>query len=329
MLNFCTLFNSIYLTRGLVMYNSLAKHCKDFHLYIFAFDDVSYSILNELNLEKATIISLGTFENEELLSIKPTRTTAEYCWTCTPATVEYCLDTYELPSCTYIDADLLFFADPTVLFDELGEDDSVIITDHRYTPEYDQTATSGKYCVQFVYFKNDKQGRTVLKWWKDACIEWCYNRFEDNKFGDQKYLDDWCERFKGVHELQHLGGGVAPWNAQQYTISTVGDRLFGKVNGTDETFDLIFYHFHDLKYCEKDAFHLGHYELTHGHLTNIYKPYVIALKEVEKELRSISKDNLFHEIKEIPRINKSLRRMYRFHVFGHLNNYYKTRYLIK
>ena len=329
MLNFCTLFNSIYLTRGLAMYKSLAKHCKEFHLYIFAFDEVSYSVLKDLELENATIISLHSFENDELLSIKSTRTIAEYCWTCTPATVAYCLDNYKLPSCTYLDADLLFFADPAVLYEELEESKSVIITDHRYTPNYDQSATSGKYCVQFVYFKNDKQGRIVLNWWNDACIDWCYNRFEDNKFGDQKYLDDWCERFEGVHELQHLGGGVAPWNVQQYTIFNDNDRLAGKVDETNQTFDLVFYHFHDLKYCENDAFHLGHYELRQDHLRYIYKPYVIALKDAEEELDSISSVNTFHEIKEIPRINKSLRRKYRFSVYGHFDNYYKRKYLIK
>lgn len=329
MLNFCTLFNSIYLTRGLAMYYSLAEHCKDFHLYIFAFDDTSNEVLKELKLEKATVISLNSFESEELLAVKPTRTTAEYCWTCTPATITYCLDTFNLDSCTYIDADLFFFSDPNVLIDEICEEDSVIITDHRYTPEYDQTATSGKYCVQFVYFKNDERGRTTLNWWKDACIEWCFSRFEDNKFGDQKYLDDWCERFKGIHELQHLGGGVAPWNVQQYTFSGDLERPVGTVNENGKAFELIFYHFHYLRYCEKKTFYLGTYSLTRNDLTYVYKPYIVALKKAKEIVLSISEGNAFHEVSEIPRIRKSLRKTFKFHFYGYLNNYYKARYLIK
>ena len=68
MINYCTLFNCNYLTRGLAMYESLKEHSKDFHLFIFAFDDRSYELLNKLNLEFVTVISLLEFEDEELLS---------------------------------------------------------------------------------------------------------------------------------------------------------------------------------------------------------------------------------------------------------------------
>ena len=55
------------------MYNSLSQHCKDFHLYVFAFNDECYSILQSLQLKNVTIISLSEFEDEELLKVKPIR----------------------------------------------------------------------------------------------------------------------------------------------------------------------------------------------------------------------------------------------------------------
>src|SRR6218665_225898 len=157
MQNFCTLFNSFYLSRGLALYNSLLKQNASFHLYIFAFDDACYHVLRRLNLQNATIIPLSEFETPELLSVKAGRTAAEYCWTCTSFTIWHCIHTYSLDHCTYVDADLLFFADPSVLTDEMG-DKSVLITEHRYSPDYDQAALSGIYCVQFVTFKNTQDG---------------------------------------------------------------------------------------------------------------------------------------------------------------------------
>ena len=60
-------------------------------------------------------------EDEALLKLKEERSKAEYCWTCTPVTIEYVLKHFKEPSCTYIDADLYFFADPQVLFDEMEQ----------------------------------------------------------------------------------------------------------------------------------------------------------------------------------------------------------------
>jgi len=43
-MNFCTIFDSEYLLKGLVMYRSLEENCDDFHLYIFLFDEKSEKI---------------------------------------------------------------------------------------------------------------------------------------------------------------------------------------------------------------------------------------------------------------------------------------------
>ena len=272
--NFCTLFDSHYLTRGVALYESLLENCPEFHLYIYTFDDVSYEILVSLKLSHATIVSLGELEDEALLEVKSTRSVGEYCWTCTPSIIKHAIETYQLPACTYLDADIYFFSDPASLIDELG-DGSILITEHRYTSEYNQTKNSGTYCVQFTTFKNDTSGMSALNWWRQACIEWCYNRVEDGKFGDQKYLDDWPVRFEGVHVLQHLGGGVAPWNVQQYDLS-------------DPRFVVVFYHFHGLKFIQNQMVNLGKYKYTPAVLSRVYQPYISHIERINAQLVSIS-----------------------------------------
>jgi hypothetical protein len=244
---------------------------------------ISICTLLKLNLAHTTVISLKEFEDQELLNIKPTRSAAEYCWTCTPATILYCIRTFKLDSCTYIDADLLFFSDPAVLIEEMGTD-SVLIIAHRYTPEYDQTTNSGKYCVQFMTFRNDARGMKVLTWWKDRCIEWCYARFEDGKFGDQKYLDDWTTRFEGVHELKHIGGGVAPWNLQQYTIRKKNEKLFVQ-EGTAKEVELVFFHFHYIKFFLHDIVRItSHYDISRQFVMLVYWPYLTKLKRLSQKV---------------------------------------------
>ena len=74
MLKFCTLFNSVYLSRGLAMYHSLEQHCDAFHLYVVTFDDDCFLALSKLRLANATIIKQQDFENEDLLAVKAGRT---------------------------------------------------------------------------------------------------------------------------------------------------------------------------------------------------------------------------------------------------------------
>jgi len=196
--NFCTLFDSNYLTKGLALYRSLEKHCENFHLYIFAFDKITLEVLRKLNLSGTTVISLKEFEDDELIGVKPTRTNAEYCWTATSSTILYVLEKYKVESCTYVDADIFFYSSPKPIFDEL-RDKSILLTEHGYSTEYKRKLKfSGKYCVQFITFKNDKYGLTALRWWRERCLEWCFAHYEDGKFGDQVYLDRWPELFGDV-----------------------------------------------------------------------------------------------------------------------------------
>ncbi|MCB9139508.1 MAG: hypothetical protein H6642_14295 [Caldilineaceae bacterium] len=242
---FCTYFDRNYLTRGLTLYKSLQRHCKrSFVLWILCFDNDTYNILARLKLPGIRLISQQEFEtgDEELIRVKADRSRVEYYWTCTPSLPLYVL--YHNPGVdliSYLDADLCFYADPQPIYDELGTS-SILIHEHRYAPEHAYLeAISGVYNVGLMAFRRDEQGLACLHWWRARCLEWCYARTEDGKFGDQKYLDDWPQQFNDVTVLQHKGAGLAPWNLTQYHFKARQQHIV--VDGDP----LIFFHFHGLR----------------------------------------------------------------------------------
>lgn len=249
--HFCTYFDRNYLTRGLALYESLRQHCRrPFRLWALCFDEESYATLNRLNLPGIRPISQEAFEagDEKLLQVKSERARVEYYWTCTPSLPLYVLrQAPEVDVITYLDADLYFFNDPQPIYDEFA-DGSILIIAHRYAPEHAHyAATSGIYNVGMMAFRRDENGLACLNWWRARCLEWCYARFEDGKFGDQKYLDDWPERFAGVVELQHPGAGLAPWNLANYTFASKGRdiRIDGQL--------LLFFHFHRFRFVSANV----------------------------------------------------------------------------
>jgi hypothetical protein len=288
MINFCTLFNSGYLSRGLALYRSLIATHEDFRLYVFCFDDITYDVLRRLKLDRIVLVRLVDFESPELLRVKPGRTTGEYCWTCTSHIIRYSLDTFSLPEITYLDADLFFYAPPSVLLEEFDRSGaSVLITPHRYTRRYDISWRSGIYCVQFITFRADERGLKALDWWREQCLEWCYARVEKGKFGDQKYLDDWPTRFAGIHVLEHLGGGVAPWNVQQYDIMRESDRFQGRERSTGVKFDVVFFHFHNVRFLTNGYIDLGDYHLRPSVKRSLFQPYVASLEQAASDIHGI------------------------------------------
>lgn len=294
MMNFCTLFDSYYLDKGIALYRSLEKVAEDFHLYIFCFDDKSREVLRKQNFSHATVLHHSDFENESLLKLKAERSKAEYCWTCTPVIIEYVLQNYPVESCTYIDADLYFFANPAVLFDEIEEAGAdIVITEHRFTNSLKDKRylrRSGKYCVEFNYFNQSKHAKEALDWWKERCFEWCYHLYEPERMGDQKYLEKFPVLFSGVHELQHLGGGAAPWNLAQYELVQNPEEITLKERKSGREFPLVFYHFQNVRYLNEDKVNINSGTHSKPLKEAIYRPYLKEVEAVRKELKEIGID---------------------------------------
>jgi hypothetical protein len=186
-----------------------------------------------------TLLPLREVETRELLEIKQGRNSREYCWTVTPFSFQAVFQRDgTVHRVTYLDADLFFFADPRLLLRELDESGKgVLITEHAFAPEHSHfLATSGRFCVQFLTFRRTTEAAKVMKWWQEKCLEWCFDRREEERFGDQKYLDLWPELFtQEVHILRQTEKTLAPWN-----VTFVEETVQGGL-------DPVFYHFQGLR----------------------------------------------------------------------------------
>lgn len=259
---FCTTFDSNYLDKGLVLYDSMVKCMEEFKLYVFAFDSKCEEILKKENLKNVVIVGMNEFESPELLEVKAERTRAEYCWTCSSWSVKYVLEKYGEKICTYIDADMMFFSSPQCIFDEMHKKKcSTIIVPHRFRSEEEEKKAHdevGSFCVEFNTFVNDENGKTALDWWAYQCLKWCYYAVPGTTewYGDQKYLNVFPEKFEGVMVCDHYGVGLAPWNTCLVDSAGENDGVpYIRVIGTDMIYPVIIYHFESVSFLSKHILH--------------------------------------------------------------------------
>ena len=296
---YCTLFDSYYSALGLTMIRMFRKYNQE-RIYIFPFDELTHDLLVKADLMNVVIIRQEAFETDQLREIKPKRTVAEYCFTCTPWIIRHVLKEYDESHCVYLDADLGFYNDADLLLSEVGwnqlesdetnfeshflatvhKDISILLTSHKFASIYKNLeARSSTYNVQFIGFLNDVNGKSALNWWCDECC-----KPTPGKFSDQVLLNDWLDRFEGVHVLQHPGH-VAPWNVVDYEFVREYDELSLK-NITQPVWirdwPVVLYHFHNL--CEKRLAKC--YRISRNTKIYIYDEYFREL-EITKELYNL------------------------------------------
>lgn len=281
---FCTLFDSNYLLKGIAMLRSLAQHCPGAHVHVLCMDEQTQRILGRLKLPYITCIALADLEDDALLAAKKDRSVAEYCWTLSPCLPWYVLaHNPQIDFITYVDADLLFYSPVQPLFDEIGAS-SVAIIEHRFTQRTQHLEVNGRFCVEWVSFRRDEEGMACLARWRQQCIEWCYYKLEDKRMGDQKYLDEWPQRYASLHILQHVGAGVAPWNYEQYRF---GMNTVGQIMVDDAL--LIFYHFHQFQLLDNGKFDRlsSFYSSECLEPQAVYEAYEATLQTALREVRAV------------------------------------------
>tara|TARA_B100001059_G_C17831435_1_gene584934 strand:+ start:968 stop:1942 length:975 start_codon:yes stop_codon:yes gene_type:complete len=302
-LNFCTYFDLNYLPYAKLLNKSLLEQKMDFTLFIVCMD---YEVFNYL--KKDPFLNSVVYSHEELLIFRPElklinkkRTKSEYFFTCSAQVCDFIFEqnpTIELLN--YIDADLYFFNPLKALFDELG-DASIGVVEHKFHWTNRSKNKYGRFNVGWISFRNDDDGRKCVTEWSQQCIDWCYQKLDNGKYADQKYLDYWPKKYNNLKILKHKGANIAIWNIKNYILR----REKGRIYVDDQP--LLFYHFAGLKQIDSYTFktNLSSYlvSLKGVLLNDIYKPYLYELSKITskhnvKFIKDIKHTNLVSLIRD-------------------------------
>ena len=232
---YCTLSDFNYLARGCALYNSVAKY-GDFTLYYLALDKRCYDKLRQLRLPNVEVYYIEQIPLEE--AMKDKFSYEEYCWMLASYFTDYLLVNKNISHIMYLDSDLFFFADPALIFADIGEY-SVGISPHRDVSSLD--TYYGKYNVGVVYFKGNAFGKSVLRWWRDSVLA-----KTEGFYGDQKYLDYFIAKFGKDQVCEIDICYIAPWNLRLYVYDLYKDT--GKLMWGKELQTLVYAHFSGFEY---------------------------------------------------------------------------------
>jgi hypothetical protein len=179
---------------------------------------------------------------------------------------------------TYLDSDLFFFAPPDPIYEEM-KDAAFGIVPHRFTRRLADQRRFGLYNVGWVSVRRCDEGFAALRWWRERCIEWCYDRVEGDRFADQRYLDRLPELFKNVHVIGHLGANLAPWSLEDLRV----EWRDGAVR-IEDRYALLFFHFYGVR--RRGRHYFNSHRVYHAPFTDvvrhqIYEPYIAVLSRSE------------------------------------------------
>jgi hypothetical protein len=294
--HYCTYFDRGFLVQGLALWRSLAKHDPDSVLWVLALNEFTAEVLREVGGTWLRVVTVAELEagDSELMAAKANRTRVEYFFTLSPCWPRWLLEKHGvrvgIERITYVDADMFFFASPVGIFEAMdAAKASVLGTAHRFPPWLQRYERHGKFNVGILSFRNDAAGRACLDDWRARCLAWCYDRLEDGKYADQKYLDAWPERLgAALLVLPDAGVNLAPWNWAGGEVECAAAAGGGDVRV--EGAPLVVFHFARFRPIYGDWWWQSG-QLDYGVMPRrlrraIYGPYVRALLAAREELAS-------------------------------------------
>ncbi|MDE2172647.1 MAG: hypothetical protein KGJ33_01720, partial [Patescibacteria group bacterium] len=106
------------------------------------------------------------------------------------------------------------------------------------------------YNAGFIIFRNDSDGRRLLSWWTNRCLEWCREVYEDGKLGEQLYLNEFEKLSSRVVVHEHRGANVSYWNLARYYFFCKKGNVWLRDKDTRQEYPLVFFHMSGFRFYE-------------------------------------------------------------------------------
>jgi len=283
-INFITYFTKEFLIQGTVAIESFIKFHQDSSGFIICLDKTSVDYLRRKKYGK----KIKIYELKELPSINRmykkfllTRTFAESIISIKPILInEFIKQIPANDSIVYFDADMFFF-DSLSRVKSVIKNGELVLSEHLFPKSMEGSQIYGIYNGGFVIFKNSKKSIAVLQIWKKLCIEWCELSLYQNKFADQKYLEQFVF-FDGVKVIRDPGIN----NGQYYFREHREIRFYKSENLFFlDNFTLICFHFHGIA-IHKNFISTGfnRYGLIRKPLTVLFRVYLPYMRSIKREI---------------------------------------------
>ncbi|MDD4816563.1 MAG: hypothetical protein PHI85_01165 [Victivallaceae bacterium] len=266
---FFTCFDFNYAATGITLYRSLKKLGIDFRLHVCTLDNGAFKAVSALAAigEKLNAIPLAEVErfDPEFAACRHNRSRAEYIFTLSPVLPRYIFSVApDIGRLAWLDADLFFYASPEPLFREFEScNAAVLLMEHGFPPHLMWRLKYGRFNVEFQIYRRGSSF-AALDWWRRKCLDWCGDVPEPGRFADQKYLDEFPEKFSGVIVGRDPRFGIAPWNWPLRPCDDPG-----------------FYHFQGFRFITRHlaCSNLGSYgnRMPEALLTRFYRGYAAEL----------------------------------------------------
>ena len=277
---FCTVtVGGFGVAQALLLARSLAAVRPGARLHVVVVGEPGPGLLEALAAGDVEGVTVEQLEEDDpgLAALRPVRGASAYGWTAKASLCLRVLARTGADTVTFLDADQRFYADPGAVLDgELAEAATGLLP-HRHRPEHHRRdAWAGRFNAGWVTFRRDDDGLAALRHWRERSLEWCENRVEPGRYGDQAYLEELPRRFARVHTIGHPGAARAPWSDQS-TLSPGPDGP--EIEGRP----LISFHFQSLRLrlsprTRRPVWHVyrGH-RLSDVELDVLWRPYVREL----------------------------------------------------